>query len=181
MQITVRGHNVEVTDALKQYAVDKAEKIGKFFDNIQNTVVELNYSHTSSKDKRQIAQITSFIAGTIVRAEEASEDMYASIDMVIDKIERQLKKYKSKLQDKHRKEVDTNVSFLTAAAETDEFRPHIAKTKSFSRKPMTPWEAVLQMEMVHHDFFVFWNANTDSISVVYKRKDGNFGMLVPEE
>ncbi|MFC1478183.1 ribosome hibernation-promoting factor, HPF/YfiA family [Candidatus Margulisiibacteriota bacterium] len=181
MQITVRGHNVEVTDALKQYAVDKAEKIGKFFDNIQNTVVELNYSHTSSKDKRQIAQITSFIAGTVVRAEEASEDMYASIDMVIDKIERQLKKYNDKLHDRHKKGTGTDVSFLTAAAETDEFRPHIAKTKRFSRKPMTPWEAVLQMEMVHHDFFIFCNANTDSISVVYKRKDGNFGMLVPEE
>ena len=180
MNITVRGHNVDVTESLKKYATEKIEKVNKFFDNIQDTIVELNFSHTADKARRQIAQITSKVSGSIIRAEEASEDMYASIDMAIDKIEKQLIKYKEKLHDKHRKISIADKSFLTEVAESDEHRPHIARHKQFSSKPMTPGEAALQMELVHHDFFAFRDAETGSTSVIYRRQDGNYGLLEPE-
>lgn len=180
MNITVRGHNVDVTEALKKYATEKTEKIAKFFDNIQDTIIELNFSHTADKAKRQIAQITSKISGSVIRAEESSEDMYASIDMAIDKIEKQLIKYKEKLHSKHREEAKSDKSFLTEIAESDEHRPHIVRNKQFSIKPMSPGEAALQMELVHHDFFAFRDSETGSTSVIYRRKDGNYGLLEPE-
>jgi putative sigma-54 modulation protein len=180
MKVNVRGHNVEVTDALKQYATEKTEKIGKFFDNIQDTIVELTFNHTSEKTKRQVAQITSWVAGSVVRAEEASEDMYASIDLAIEKIERQLKKYKEKLHDKHRKEAAEGKSFLSEIAHSEEHRPLIVRTKQFSVKPMTPEEACLQMQLIDHDFFLFKNVETGLANVIYKRKDGNFGLLETE-
>ena len=181
MNIVVRGHNVEVTDALQQYAKEKAEKIEHFFNNIQETIVELNFSHTSAKAKRQVAQITSWVAGSVVRAEESSEDMYASIDLAVDKIERQLKKYKDKLHSKHRKEAMSDKLFIADHAIADEHRPQIIRTKQFTVKPMTPTEAALQMQLIHHDFFVFQNADADnSTCVIYQRQDGNFGLLQPE-
>jgi len=180
MQTIVRGHNVEVTEALKTHAQEKADKIEKFFDNIQEALVELNYSHTSAKDKRNIAQITIFVSGSILRAEEASEDMYASIDLAVDKMERQLIKYKDKLHDKHRKQAEVGKSLLTNIAEDEVHRPQIVRTKQFSIKPMPPEEAALQMKLIGHDFFIFRNVETSKTNVIYLRKDGNFGLLEPE-
>jgi len=180
MHITVRGHNIDLTEALKSYAQEKVQKIDKFFDNIQEATVELNFSHTSSKDRRQIAQITIWVAGAIMRAEEASEDMYASIDMAVDKIERQLIKYKDKMHDKHKKESHGEKSFLYKVAHAKEHKPRIVKTKSVLMKPMSVNEAALQMQLIHHDFFVFNNIDTEKVSVIYCRKDGDFGLLEPE-
>ncbi|WP_202708685.1 ribosome hibernation-promoting factor, HPF/YfiA family [Sporosalibacterium faouarense] len=174
MKITVSGKNMDVTDALRNTVEKKLNKLEKYF----NEDVEVNATVSVEKN-RHIFEVTIPFTKNILRAEEITDDMYASIDRSVDILERQIRKHKTKLQ-KRFHNGDTirfeNVSLLQE--EDDE--PKIVKTKKFAMKPMDEEEAVLQMELIGHSFFVFRNAETNEVNVVYKRKDGDYGLIEPE-
>ena len=180
MDVVVRGHNMELTQGLKDHAQEKFGKLDKFFENIQEIRVELVKNDTRSEDKRLVAQITIFVAGSIVRAESSSKDMYASMDMVYDKLEKQLTKYKEKLKD--RRDGSTRKQTLAAELNAAEAQRHkrIVRSKRFAVKPMTAEEASMQMEMLGHTFYVFRNSGSKEVNVLYSRADGNFGLIEPE-
>ena len=177
MNIQFVGKNVDVTDALREVTEKKLSKLEKFFkDEIEGTV-----TFSTQKNDKTI-EVTIDIPGTIIRAEETSDDMYASIDKAVDVLERQMRKHKTKLQKRYR-EGDTirfeNVMPLEKQEEDD--KPKIVRRKKFNIKPMNHEEAVLQMELLGHNFFVFRDGETFDMSVIYKRKDGNYGLIEPQE
>lgn len=169
------GKNMEVTDALREVTERKLSRLDKYFQkDIQGNVT------FSTQKNRKIIEVTINLPGTIIRAEESSDDMYASIDKAIDVLERQIRKYKTKLQRRYQNGETIrfeNVVPLSQEAEAE--RPKLVKRKRFSLKPMTHEEAVLQMELLRHNFFVFMDGETGEINVVYKRKDGNYGLIEP--
>lgn len=167
MDVIVRGKNFEVTEALKNHVTRKLGKMEKFFDH---QVVTAHAMLTVEKE-RQIIEVTVPMEGLLLRGEEASPDMYASVDRVVDKLERQLTKYKSRVKPRHNGEAKSNGSFHEAE--------ELVRRKTFPRKPMTIDEALLQMDLLGHDFFAFTNAETDTINVVYRRQDGRYGLLEP--
>lgn len=174
MKISVRGKNIEITPALQNYAQEKLGKIEKYF---QRAFIEAQVSLEVEK-KRHIVEVTVFIDGLILRGEEETGDMYASIDGVIEKIERQIRKYKTKIGRKLRD--DTKEIILDFNDdEYEEEEPRIVRTKRFAIKPMPIEEAVMQMDLIGHDFFVFTNADTEEVNVVYRRHDGNYGLIEP--
>lgn len=170
MQITIRGKNVAVTPALNDYVEEKVGRLSRYLENISEAVVALSVV----KDEH-IVEVTVFVngSGIILRGEESNDDMYASIDLVVEKVERQIRKYKTRLSKKSLIRPDV------PALENDQ-PAKLVKTKRFAIKPMDPEEAVMQMNLIGHDFFVFFNADTEEVNVVYKRKDGNFGLIEPE-
>ena len=176
MRVIVSGKNVEVTDALRNSIESKLTKLDKFFNE------ELEAKATLSVQKaRQIIEVTIPINGSFLRAEEAMEDMYAAIDKVVDKLQRQLRKHKTKMENRNNNYETIrfeNIPMPQEEEATNEAK--IVKTKRFGIKPMSSEEAVLQMELVGHNFFVYTNADTEEINVVYKRKDGNYGLIEPE-
>ncbi|MBP6964398.1 MAG: ribosome-associated translation inhibitor RaiA [Armatimonadetes bacterium] len=179
MQITVKGKNIEVTEALQRYAEKKVEKLSKYFHNLTGAIVT-----QSTQRNWHIVEVTLDGDGKLLRGEERTDNMYASIDAVVEKLEKQLKRFKGKLihrsHEEHPKD-DVTLAGLEDAEETEEQRmPTIVRTKRFPMKPMTADEATLEMEMLNHDFFVFRNGDTDEINVVYKRQDGNYGLIEPE-
>ncbi|AAO34966.1 hypothetical protein K144313037_01580 [Clostridium tetani] len=175
MRITVTGKNIEITNALRNVVEKKLEKLDKYFKPDVEAQVTL-----SVEKNRQIIEVTIPFNGVILRGEEANEDMYASIDLVIDKLERQIRKQKTKLQ--KRMHGDSLRFQFIPDYEGDKFKEEskIVKTKRFAIKPMSSEEAVLQMELIGHNFFVFESADTGEVNVVYKRKDGNYGLIEPE-
>jgi len=182
VRIIVKGKNIEVTPALRNYAEKKVTKLGKFFDGNRDVLVEVTMR---IERELEVVEITSQVDSLILRGEEHTEDMYASIDGAVDKIERQLKKYKTKLQ--RRFQDAPKISELAAGegAEEDKEKQDendtvIVKTKRFAVKPMSVEEAVMQMDLLGHDFFVFSNADTEEVNVVYRRKDGRYGLIEPE-
>mgnify|MGYP003900545703 CR=1 FL=1 len=175
MKLTFTGKNIDVTEALKDITEKKLSRLDKFFqdDVVGNVVysVERNWKNL---------EITINLPGTILRVEEASDDMYAAIDKAVDVLERQIRKYKTKLQ--KRNQTGETIRFenvLPLEGEEDE-KPRVVKTKRFEMKPMNVDEAILQMELLGHNFFVFMNSDIDQVSVVYKRRDGNYGLIEPE-
>lgn len=176
MKVTVSGKNVTVTNPLKEYAEKKLGKIGKFFEGDIEAQVTLNVE----KD-RHIVEVTIPVNGMILRAETETHDMYSSIDLVVDKLEKQIEKYKAKFIRSLRK---TPIKFNASGESLDiiktEDQPKIVRVKKFAIKPMDVEEAVMQMELLGHDFFVFSNADTNEVNVVYKRKEGNYGLIEPE-
>lgn len=174
MRMTLRGKNFQVSDALRQYAEKRLGKLEKFLgDNVE---VQVNMSVSK---ERHIVEVTVILDGYLLRGEEATGDMYSSIDLVLEKLEKQIEKYKTKLA----KRVKSNVFKEWADAsplheETNE--PKIVRTKRFPVKPMTLEEAILQMNLLGHNFFVFANAETEQVNVLYRRKDGNYGLIEPE-
>jgi putative sigma-54 modulation protein len=177
MQISVMGKNLEVTDALRQYAEKKVGKIGKFFEQgPMDAQVTLGVERG-----KHIVDVTISVDGLLLRGEEKTGDMYASIDGAIDKIERQIQKHKTRINRKLREGNRVVMTSVPAPAQEPEVEEHkIVKTKRFAVKPMSVEEAALQMELLGHDFYVFSNADTDEVNVVYRRKDGNFGLIEPE-
>lgn len=172
MRIITRGKNIEVTDALKDYVDKKIGKIAKYFDEDTEALVTLSVvKGTHVVDATLLLQ-----GGMLIRGEVESPDMYASIDMVTEKLERQIRKYKTRINRKAR-QLGTNGDDGTSC----EDEPKIVKTKRFAIKPMLPDEAVLQMNLLEHDFFMFINAETNKANVVYRRKDGNFGLIEPQD
>lgn len=178
MQVAVRGKNIEVTNALREYVEKKLGKIEKFVDHPVNAQVNLYVERG-----RHIVEVTAGMNGLLLRGEESTGDMYASIDLVSDKLEKQVQKYRARLR--RRKDSGAAAAEAAAAAvETDDFSADldgkVVKTKRFPVKPLTVDEAILQMDLVSHDFFVFVNSDTHKVNVVYRRRDGDYGLLEPE-
>ena len=175
MKVIVTGKNINITDALRDTAVKKLSKLDKYF----NPEVEAQATMSVQKN-RHIFEVTIPFNGVILRSEEATDDMYISIDRVVDKLERQIDKHKTRLARKLR-ENSVRIPDMTQKEEEEESKyPQIVKTKRFAIKPMPADEAVLQMDLLGHSFFVFLNAETEEVNVVYKRKDGRYGLIEPE-
>ena len=176
MKIKIFGKNIEVTERIKGAVEEKLGKLDKYFAEETKADVTLSVNRNDQK-----VEVTIPVKGGIIRAEEVSEDMYASIDMVEETIERQLVKYKNKLVDKKKSYRDnfTNDYIEADYEDEDEDVVKIVRTKSFGIKPMDAEEACIQMELLGHNFFVFLNAETDEVNVVYKRKGGTFGLIEP--
>ena len=173
MQITVIGRHMDVTDALKQYAVDKFGKLEKYLPkNIQVTV-----TLSVVKKVHHIAEAMLKTDGLLVQAHEETEEMYSSIDLLIEKLEKRIRKYKEKLVD--HKQHNRTEPMPAASAHPDDRIPQIIKTKRFDLKPMHAEEAVMQMELLDKEFYVFSNAASGHITVIYRRKDGNVGLIEP--
>ncbi len=184
MELTVKGRNIVLTDAINTYAREKLGKLGKYLANGSRCEVELWTEKNPSIADNQVVEATIFTRGPVIRAREASPDIYASIDLVFEKLERQVKKYRGKLiarsQGAHKETLMAEgfqVLEEPEVVEEENVAPRIVKTKQFLVKPMTPEEAALQLELVGHDFFVFVNSETGETAVIYKRRDGNYGLI----
>ena len=174
MRITITGRNIELTPGIKEAVEEKLSKLEKYFT--PNTEVHVTLS--VEKDRQKI-EVTIPVKGNIIRAEQVSNDMYASIDLVEDVIERQLRKYKRKLAEHKQANVAFSPEFLEDD-EQDEDKIVIYRNKKHEMKPMDAEEACVQMELLGHTFFAFRNAQTDEINVVYKRKGNTYGLIEPE-
>ena len=175
MRITITGRNIELTDGLKAAVEDKLSKLEKYFTPDTDVYVTL-----SVEKERQKIEVTIPIKGHVIRSEQVSNDMYVSIDLVEEVIERQLKKYRTKLvAKKQTAEENFKEEFLNEDGGDDE-EIKIVRTKRFGVKPMYPEDACVQMELLGHDFFVFRNAETDEVNVVYRRKGSTYGLIEPE-
>lgn len=179
MKIKIFGKNIEVTEGIRSAVEEKIGKLDKYF--AEETRVDVTLSVNKNEQK---VEVTIPVKGRIIRAEEISDDMYVSIDMVEETIERQLVKYKNKIIDKKKsiKEAFTE-TYIEADYEDedeDEDQIKIKKTKRFGIKPMDPEEACVEMELLGHNFFVFLNAETEEVNVVYKRKGNTYGLIEPE-
>lgn len=174
MRYTITGRNIEVTPGLRDAVQDKIGKLERYFTPDTEVIVTLGVQ----KDKQNI-EVTIPVKGSIIRAEESSSDMYVSIDLVEEIIERQIKKYKNKMIDKKQAVQSFSEVFLQEETPSDD-EIQIVKTKRFAMKPMDPEEACLQMELLGHDFYMFLNSETDEVNVVYKRKNHTFGLIEPE-
>ena len=185
MDVAVKGRNMSLTEALEGYALEKVERVTRFFDEEQSdsrAEIELIHERNPANAEPEVVETTLFINGTVLKAREASPDMYASIDKMYDKLERQVKRYRGRQVDRWQGQTRNNDSpeprpFLVD--EEDEIEAKIVRTKQFQMKPMGAEEAVLQMELLDHDFFVFTSADTSDINVVYRRRDGNYGLIEP--
>ena len=174
MRITISGRNIELTDGLKAAVEDKIGKLEKYFTPDTDVFVTL-----SVEKERQKIEVTIPVPGHIIRSEQVSNDMYVSIDLVEEVIERQLRKYKNKIVDKQQAAASFQKAYLDKDYEEDE-EVKIIRTKKFGIKPMYPEDACVQMELLGHNFFVFYNAETEQVNVVYKRKGNTYGLIEPE-
>lgn len=184
MLISISGKQIEITDAIRRYAEEKLSKLERYFDHIHSVEV------TASLVRNwHVVEITVHADGVLVRGEEKSPDMYTSIDQVVEKLERQLKKHKDKLIQRQRepssrrsaaaaRPLETELS--AAELEEEGGLGRLVHTKRFAVKPMSPEEACRQMESLGHDFYVFANSETEQVNVVYRRKDGDYGLIEPE-
>lgn len=200
MQLVVSGKNIHLSPALKEYAAKKIGSIKKYFDHIIEVDVTLAVEDIREEDRSKVCEVTVWANGIVLRGKKASEDMYASIDMVADKLERQIKKFKEKLKGKGRRPSDHKdvgashtVIALPEMAPVPEIEagkpetmaaaagePQIVRTHKFAIKPMFVDEAAEQLKMLNQEFYVFSNAETSQVNVIYKRNDGNFGLIEPE-
>ena len=174
MKIIISGKNIEITDGLRSAVEDKLGKLERYFTPETDIIVTL-----SVEKERQKIEVTIPVKGNIIRSEQVSNDMYVSIDLVEEVIERQLRKYKNKIVDKHQDGGNHQKAFIEKEVPDDE-EVKIIRTKKFGIKPMYPEDACVQMELLGHNFFVFCNAETDEVNVVYKRKGNTYGLIEPE-
>lgn len=176
MKLNIRGEKVTITQAMKTYITEKLSKLDKYFENPEeinaNVLVRI-------KGLEQIIEVTALTKRFTLRAEESNEDFYAAVDLVIAKLERQIRKNKDRLNKKYKniESVDFNFDYEEAEENKEENVSTIVKRKNISMKPMDEEEAMLQIELLNHDFFVFKNIDEECVSVLYKRKDGNYGII----
>ena len=178
MRLQVKGKNVEVTDSIREYAEEKLSKLDRQLADPTRVELELAVERNPSISQNHVAEATIWTKGPILRAREASADHKASIDQLVDKLERQVKRYREKRRPRRGQRPDAAEVPEDAIPIEDE--PRIVKSKQFAVKPMSPEEAVLQLELVGHDFFVFQNADTGDVNVVYRRRDGAYGLIEPQ-
>ncbi len=174
MRITITGRNIDLTDGLRSAVEEKLGKLDKYFTSDTDVFVTL-----SVEKERQKIEVTIPVKGHIIRSEQVSNDMYVSIDLVEEIIDRQLRKHRTKIANKKHAETGFSPEFLDVQDEESE-EIQIKRTKRFGMKPMYPEDACVQMDLLGHDFFVFRNAETDEVNVVYKRKGNTFGLIEPE-
>jgi len=176
MKIILSGKNLEITDALREQVNKKVKKLERYFNDdteAQVTMAVENYRH--------IVEVTIPFNGVVIRAEESTDDMYTSIDKVLSKLERQIHKHRTKLEKKMKSGAfKYEKPLFSSEIDIDEKTPTVVKTKRFAVKPMSIEEAILQMELLGHSFFVFTNAKTNEVNVLYTRKVGNYGLIEPE-
>ena len=175
MRYTIVGRNIEVTPGLREAVEDKIGKLDRYF----TPDTEVNVTMSVQRERQNI-EVTIPIKGSIIRAEESSSDMYVSIDLVEEVIERQILKYKKKLVDRKQSSPSFSDTFLQEDTPISDDEIKIVKTKKFAVKPMDPEEACLQMELLGHSFYVFLNSESDQVCVVYRRKGGTYGLIEPE-
>ena len=173
MNINIRGNKVKITEGIKNYVNSKLERINKYLDENKNADVKVIISVRGNDQK---VEVTIWNGKYSIRAEETHNDLYAAIDLVIDKLEKQFRRYKDKICDKRRKEVEINEIPVYVEEETTD----VVRRKEVCLKPVDEEEAITQMELLGHSFFVFKNVNTKKINVVYKRKNGDYGIIVVE-
>ena len=176
MNFIISGENIDVTPGLKSCVEQKLGKLERYFTPETEIIVTL-----SVEKERQKIEVTIPVKGHIIRSEQSSNDMYVSIDLVEEVIERQLRKYKNKLVARNQEGSNFKQEFFESedtSSEDDEIK--IIRTKRFGIKPMFPEDACIQMDLLGHDFYVFFNAETEEVNVVYKRKNGTFGLIEPE-
>lgn len=176
MRFQIRGKNIQLSPALKDYVEKRLGKLDKYFENNPEAIVTLIVERG-----RHRVEVTMPINGFILRGEEESVDMYECVDLVVEKLERQIAKYRTRLNKKNKsqniRELPTGTDGIAVEEYTD---PLLLRTKRFAIKPMPLEEAIVQMNLLGHNFFVFSNAETEEVNVVYKRKDGNYGLIEPE-
>lgn len=174
MKFIISGKNLAVTEGIKTAVEDKLGKLERYFTPDTEVIVTL-----SIEKERQKIEVTIPVKGNIIRSEQVSNDMYVSIDLVEEVIERQLRKYKNKIVDRKQSAGNFQQAYLDKEYEEEE-EVKIIRTKRFDIKPMYPEDACVQMELLGHNFFVFCNAETDQVNVVYKRKGNTYGLIEPE-
>ncbi len=174
MRYTIIGKNIEVTEGLKEAVYEKIGKLERYFSKDTDILVTLSVE----KDRQKI-EVTIPVKGSVIRSEQTSNDMYVSIDLVEEVIERQLKKYKNKIIDKKQSVAAFSDAYIQEEVDDPE-EVKIIRTKRFAMKPMDAEEACVQMELLGHSFYVFRNAETDEVNVVYKRKGNTYGLIEPE-
>ncbi|AZB44505.1 ribosome-associated translation inhibitor RaiA [Bacillus sp. FJAT-42376] len=189
MRYNVRGENIEVTPALRDYVEKKIGKLERYFQESVDADVHVNLSYYSDMESK--VEVTIPMTNLVLRGEEHNEDMYAAIDLVTNKLERQIRKHKTKVNRKFREQDSAKLMFANGnpvetptavqTQEDEEDSMEVVRTKRFTLKPMDSEEAILQMNMLGHNFFVFTNAESNRTNVVYKRKDGKYGVIEPNE
>jgi putative sigma-54 modulation protein len=184
MDILIKGRNIPVTEALERYAWEKVKRVARFFDDertASRAEIELTHERNRAVSEPEVAEATLFINGSVLKASEASEDMYASIDGMSDKLERQVKRFRGRQIDRWQGQLKNTpeVAQPFVVEEEEEIEARIVRTKQFQMKPMSAEEAVLQLELLDHDFYVFTSADTGDINVVYRRRDGDYGLIEP--
>ena len=178
MEVTIHGRNLEISPRLQDYVEAKASRLGRHLGTISKVRVDLAVENTRSNADSQVAQFTVHSKRMILRAEERTDDIFASIDAVIDKLNRQIERYKGKRQQRVR---GGEVEVTPTAVESDEAPfGRIVRMKRFGVLPMNAEEAIEQMELLEHDFFLFYNPEEAAINLVYRRRDGDYGLLLPE-
>jgi len=178
MRLQVKGKNLEVSDSIREYAEQKIGKLERHLNDPTRVEVELAVERNPSISDNQVAEATVWTKGPVLRARESSKDMKASIDQLADKLQRQVKRYRQKRSRRgNRQERDRPAGVPLGGDGTD---PMIVKSKQFPLQPMTPEEAVLQLELIGHDFFVFQSSDSAGVSVVYRRRDGHYGLIEPQ-
>jgi putative sigma-54 modulation protein len=185
MKVMVHGRNVDVTDYVKEYVTKKVGKLERYLPQINEVRAELTQNMTRSADDRFTAQVTLWANGQILRAEESTSDIFASIDATVDKMSSQIRRFKGRRYDNRRRashavtrEVEQQAAIAEEVAEAEE-PGYIIRRKEFLIQPMHEEEALEQMELLGHDFFVFFNPQSNAVNVIYRRKDGNYGLLQP--
>ncbi len=174
MNIIITGKNMEIGDVLREYVEKKVEKLDRYLSTVSEARVELAVEGTRDAEHSQVAQITLRTKGSILRSEERSSDIFASVDAALDKIYRQIIRHKEK---RHRRGRGPEEGLPPLE---EEETPRIVRTKRFPVRPMDEEEAIEQMELLGHDFFIFFNATTGQVNVLYRRRDGNYGLIEPE-
>lgn len=178
MELVITGRNMEISDGMREYIEKKAGRLDRYLRGIDEASLELTRESAKSADDRHIAQLTVRVRGTILRAEERSADVFTAFDAVLDKMYRQIIRYKTRRRDKQRVQEE---DLMPPIEEYDEEAPRrIVRTKRFQVLPMDEEEAAEQMELLGHDFFLFLNGNTGELNVLYRRRNGDYGLIEPE-
>jgi putative sigma-54 modulation protein len=194
MQLLVKGKNVEINESVRAYVEKKLGRLDRYMDNVVQAEVEVSMEKTKAATDRYVVEVTMHANGTILRGEEKAADVFSAVDTVLDVMQRRLTRYKEKLYQRGRsgaakaalaEEQAAIWSEEIAAAEEEgeaeeQLAPRIVRTKRVAVKPMSEAEAAEQMELLGHDFFLFYNASTDRVCVLYRRHDGDYGLLEPE-
>lgn len=178
MNVIVSGKNLEVSEGLKEYVEKKIGRLERYLPALTDARVEFALEKTKSIDQREVVQVTLRTNGTILRGEERASDFGSAVDIVMEKLEKQIERYKGK---HYRGRAQAERATPTEEGTTEEQIPQIVRTKRFRTRPMTEEEAIEQMELLGHSFFVFTHRERGTINVLYRRKDGNYGLIEPEK
>jgi len=180
MDMVVKGRHMDVTPDVREYAEDKVGKVARILNGmVMSTEVELYHERNRSIGEREVAEVTVFTKGHVLRARETAADMKSAIDKMSAKLERQARRFKEKVVDRHAGKLTPALATVPAAEEEEEEDRGIVKTKAVDLKPMSAEEAILQLELLGHDFFIFASDETDEVNVLYRRRDGDYGLLQP--